>query len=783
MDLLRDILSRIKKLEQWYAYLYNNSGGGSGGPGAIYTLSNINPTDNTFELLKDGVSVSTIDLSDYLDDTNLPRIVSGAVSGADLIFTRDDATTFTISDVIVTGAGSGDMVQSVYTDLIFGKNLFNPATLIDGKFINSATTINNNAGWGWSGYIPVVAGQTYTLSGNRGRAGWCFYANIGDVIAIGGMNNSSPTSDITRTVPAGANYAGFNLYTNVIGYSNVQLELGATATTFETYYGSKRLIKQSKLPFSPTVIDNTITESGVNPVSSKGIFPLKDRQDKTLISSKNLFDETKMQVGYIGSITNLNTIDTAWRRSAYIPVTAGQNYTLSGYRGRQGIAFYANIGDTNALLFDDNTSMPISRTAPVGANYIMFNVYQASNQTYRNLQLEKGSIATPYQKFDKIVLNENVIRDVIVNGTQNYVYLSDTTMTESFIYNKIGAKVLKIGLRAYLAGTKAFSIGPVSVDGVIILSDIDNTAPYRMDGSTVGGQHNDGEYSQNITHKYYVDGIEVTSQGTYAYKNNFTVVEKYSVTGPTTPGTLADVCYSFVFDTRGNQIIYTDIVGRLNGVPLQDIMFVMNTRLLGTFSMYIPKAITFSANAATWSFQDIQLIDSVHSSGVRVDITPARVDATGILADRAIGINATVKQHIGLIPVQSADPSVRRTNAVRKAMQFSEEPYFKIYMSTIDSDAITTLNNGDYYSAIAYKGFQFQKGSTTSFYTLETTQGIYVYIDWHVTIIEKVEMDLITVGKPYTVVEKSSSVTILSQQNTGFMVFDVTTKGYVILKF
>jgi hypothetical protein len=38
----------------------------------------------------------TIDLSSFLDDTNLARIINGTLSGTDLVLTRDDATTITI---------------------------------------------------------------------------------------------------------------------------------------------------------------------------------------------------------------------------------------------------------------------------------------------------------------------------------------------------------------------------------------------------------------------------------------------------------------------------------------------------------------------------------------------------------------------------------------------------------------------------------------------------------------------------------------------------------------
>ena len=61
-----------------------------------YSLSPISGT-NTVDLLKDGVSVSQIDLTPYLDNTNLARLVSGTVDANGLAtFTRDDNSTFTV---------------------------------------------------------------------------------------------------------------------------------------------------------------------------------------------------------------------------------------------------------------------------------------------------------------------------------------------------------------------------------------------------------------------------------------------------------------------------------------------------------------------------------------------------------------------------------------------------------------------------------------------------------------------------------------------------------------
>lgn len=60
-----------------------------------YTLSEIE--NNKLSLLKDGIVVKEVDLTPYIDDTNLSRLISGTVDENGLAtFTRDDDSVFTV---------------------------------------------------------------------------------------------------------------------------------------------------------------------------------------------------------------------------------------------------------------------------------------------------------------------------------------------------------------------------------------------------------------------------------------------------------------------------------------------------------------------------------------------------------------------------------------------------------------------------------------------------------------------------------------------------------------
>ncbi|WP_299119585.1 hypothetical protein [uncultured Tenacibaculum sp.] len=77
-----------------------------------YTLSDI--VNNKLSLLKDGITVKEIDLTPYVDDTNLARLVSGTVDNNGVAtFTRDDNSTFTVDLSNLKGGGAVDVSNLV----------------------------------------------------------------------------------------------------------------------------------------------------------------------------------------------------------------------------------------------------------------------------------------------------------------------------------------------------------------------------------------------------------------------------------------------------------------------------------------------------------------------------------------------------------------------------------------------------------------------------------------------------------------------------------------------
>lgn len=121
-----------------------------------------------------------------------------------------------------------------YDIIRISKNLFDKKLVQDGKYLNNTGGILAAAGWGMSSMIPVESGQTYTLSGTRARVGLAFYVNESDTSPISESYDGTATLPLTVTAPATAKYVAFNLYTaSNQAYSNIQLEKGAVATSYE----------------------------------------------------------------------------------------------------------------------------------------------------------------------------------------------------------------------------------------------------------------------------------------------------------------------------------------------------------------------------------------------------------------------------------------------------------------------------------------------------------------------------------------------------------------------
>ncbi|WP_281979507.1 hypothetical protein [Tenacibaculum mesophilum] len=240
-----------------------------------YTLSPISGT-NTVDLLKGGVSVSQIDLTPYLDNTNLARLVSGTVDANGLAtFTRDDNSTFTVDlsnlkdtvpqyqagtnisidttdplqPIINATAGSGgatDLSYDAATRKVAsstGTDAVIPLADATNAGLQKANFYEEGA------FTPVLGGGTYTNGSTTGSS----YVRIGNLVhlylQIQNINGTGSTLDLNiGGMPFPASASGYWISSNMTlfngsNYANpdkllVDFNVGSGTLRFRELNGS-----------------------------------------------------------------------------------------------------------------------------------------------------------------------------------------------------------------------------------------------------------------------------------------------------------------------------------------------------------------------------------------------------------------------------------------------------------------------------------------------------------------------------------------------------------------
>jgi hypothetical protein len=235
------------------------------------TLTSLSLAANTLSYLDEAGNTTNLDLSLYLDDTNLARLVSGTLDGATGIatFVRDDATTFTVDLSSLTPSE---------TDPVFTASAASGITL---------TNISNwDTAYGWGdhasvGYLtsftetdPTVPSHVKAITttkisnwdtafgwGNHASAG---YQSASTAITTGNIGSQSVANAVTldgRGVGAGTNnipYLGStrNLVINNPEDYTGEVRLGA-AWNYGGVYASSTLTMASSSDIN-FVISNAV---------------------------------------------------------------------------------------------------------------------------------------------------------------------------------------------------------------------------------------------------------------------------------------------------------------------------------------------------------------------------------------------------------------------------------------------------------------------------------------------------------------------------------------------
>jgi hypothetical protein len=214
----------------------------------------------------------------------------------------------------------------------------------------------------------------------------------------------------------------------------------------------------------------------------------------------------------------------------------------------------------------------------------------------------------------------------------------------------------------------------------------------------------------------------------------------------------------------------------------QSYMLAQTQQLSGTVKICLPKTKPILWNGTTTDFNLLTELPAT-MPGV-ITITGNDVLPEGIIADRMIQISESIGLAIGVLPLFDQDENARRLSAINKALYISNPK--KQYLYGLSSPDITTRAKGDVFSYVFYKAyFPLQNGRTAK-YVIEYGDSYYLYLLWHETITDHIELDGRLAGKSFDVLEKSDNVTVLTKIGGATLIADVEAEGsygYLTLKF
>lgn len=333
------------------------------------------------------------------------------------------------TSVINTNASAITSLDSKVFSQI-GRNLLDKSKIVDGEYVSPSTSkIQASANYKRSGFIPVIEGNQYYLSGNQSSA-----LNIGwFAVADKTTTAISVTSTRPTTAPVGAKFAVVNITGDGTTTYNgtVQFEAGSAATAYESY--SAKIRKTDMQDGDKMLLQTDILEQ----YSFNKINP-------SLINFTHRYSTVNK-----GFVTDANLI----ARTAFIPVLEGEWYTFSGTgtygttaSNMQGGYFISN---TAATAVDNITFVaPVTGSggcfkvpAGLGITHVVLSVKKtAGNVLDGVVQLEVGEMATTYQAYSvKQIIKPQLIQS---NGSGGGAVSFDNATWYKYV-NADGGKIFQ----------------------------------------------------------------------------------------------------------------------------------------------------------------------------------------------------------------------------------------------------------------------------------------------------------------------------------------------------
>ncbi|MGE8646245.1 hypothetical protein [Acinetobacter vivianii] len=524
------------------------------------------------------------------------------------------------------------------------KNLFNEADVQLNRYLSSGGVgINVSSGWSCSGYIPVVAGKTYTLSyATRSRQGIQYFKsrNVTDVVT--GTYVGTEGNPYTTTAPPDANYIVFNLQSATAqGWSKIQFEEGGIATEY--------------LPFGENI-------TYLNP---EYIYKNGESTVITDKSSLELADTTaKINTTVNGKALTLN-----------LAVRKTDSYT-----GSKVFNFVSDFYDDIQIRACGDDSAPVRMMgATVGANHgyarsiLTVTAHGKTNSDIGSIW-DNGSkqwVITQIVNANQISVTSRLDNQPVSSNALTFTHVGGANNTNVFTASSTS------GAQWYPM-TKNYKLD-IFVDNQPV-SDI--------------GTY---EYAKSIKFIESYDLMEKSDIVEWLILNGGKEVTIYNAASAISLSIVHD------FDTEGGCVTTSDFYVVKDLSTAQDVMFTQSARMdttNGNVLYTIPKSIPFMHEGINYDFSKPTSVNNMAIT-TRIDFTASKQDSEQTMIDRVIQTNNNISYATGYLPILDADPAIRSTRT-SKAFQISNSSS-KLYPYLIDS--LTALPKGTYYSAVSYRKY------------------------------------------------------------------------------
>lgn len=277
----------------------------------------------------------------------------------------------------LTGAGQRFILSDLSVFESFLLNLYNPAAKRVDKLVSVVNgTIQPGVGWACSEFIPVTAGQSYTISNNTTRQhGLAFFSAASDSAVVSYINTTG--TPLTVTVPVGATHMALTVKSPTYSEpTQLMVTPGASARAW-VVYGTLGATAVN------TVVPNVTTD----------------------VVSANLYNPGAKRAGkFINSASGLIQSAAGWTVSGFIAVTAGTKITISGNAARQQeVAFFTSAGDSAVTGFVAGGGTGTrTLTVPAGATHMAMMVQSPTYPEPTEIMAVVGAVAQNYVAFGAV---------------------------------------------------------------------------------------------------------------------------------------------------------------------------------------------------------------------------------------------------------------------------------------------------------------------------------------------------------------------------------------------